>query len=205
MTITTTPSEIGDEIIQLCQSITSACEPAFVPVQPVQDALLNDCFHNVKRQVEAHGGDIVYGWAVWCWPLVMVEAEFHAVWQDAQGEFIDVTPKQQGEKKILFLRDPDVTYEGRAPDNKRLPLREDPLIDDFIALTRLKNLTLEAGRRPGTLEVEMDISWVAKVEEVRAILVSLINRRGKRRTQCPCGSKKRYRDCHEKIVKDLLA
>jgi len=205
MTITTTPSVISEEIHELCESITSACKPRYVPVRPVQDAILNDCFHNVERQVEAHRGEIVYGWAVWCWISVMVEAEFHAVWKSPNGELIDVTPKQHGEKEILFLEDTEARYEGRAPDNKRLPLREDPLIVDFIALTRLKNITLENARRPGTLEVEMDISWVAKVEEARGVLIELINRRGKRRTQCPCGSKKRYRNCHETIVKNLLA
>ena len=63
----------------------------------------------------------------------MIEAEFHAVWVDPDGNYRDVTPKEMpGIKQILFLPDPALVYGGRQIDNVRVPLRDDALIKDFI-------------------------------------------------------------------------
>lgn len=54
----------------------------------------------------ADGGEAVYGWCLWLFPGVWVEAEFHTVWRSSDDELIDVTPKVGGEKAIMFVIDP---------------------------------------------------------------------------------------------------
>ena len=75
-------------------------------------------------KVEKNGGGFQYGWQIWEWPDVMIEAEFHAVWNSPQGILIDITPKQIDTHKILFLPDANRTYEGKQVNNFRQPLRQ---------------------------------------------------------------------------------
>jgi len=53
--------------------------------------------------VEEQGGAVQHGWALWEWPRVMVEAEFHAVWRSPDGSRLDVTPREDSQQRILFV------------------------------------------------------------------------------------------------------
>lgn len=75
-------------------------------------------------------GSVCSGWTLWQHkPTRFVEAQFHTVWRNDEGRLIDVTPRQDGEKKVLFIPDPKrcirlTDYEG-APaistyDNVRM-------------------------------------------------------------------------------------
>lgn len=60
------------------------------------------------------------GWIIWEDPGLLVEAEFHVVWADPGGNLVDVTPKPDGEQRILFVRDSSVIWDFSAPvGNKR--------------------------------------------------------------------------------------
>ena len=48
---------------------------------------------------------------------------------------IDITPKPEGERRILFVPDPRRRYEGVTIDNVRMPLRDDLLIKHFIQMS----------------------------------------------------------------------
>ena len=48
---------------------------------------------------------------------------------------VDITPKPEGETRILFVPDPRRRYEGLAIDNVRMPLRDDLLIKHFIQMS----------------------------------------------------------------------
>ena len=83
-----------------------------------------DCFENVRRKLKKDGGRIQFGWAVWEWPGVFLEAEHHAVYVAPKSpSFVDVTPCNFGSTRHLFVPDDSATYnfenEGVLRDNLR--------------------------------------------------------------------------------------
>src|SRR5471030_2473882 len=118
MLMMTTPAEIGDTVSLLTERFGLA-DAVWVPVRPRKDSVVQDCYKDVERQVAEFGGEIVYGWAVWEWPRIMITAEFHAVWKSPTGELSDVTIKPDGEQQIVFIPDARWTYNARQIDNLR--------------------------------------------------------------------------------------
>lgn len=49
----------------------------------------NERFPLVDERVRLCGGSVCVGWAIWEWPAILVEAEFHAVWKNPAGEIFD--------------------------------------------------------------------------------------------------------------------
>jgi hypothetical protein len=92
----------------------------------------DECFHVVKQHVAINGGRQVFGWSIWEWPGVFLEAEFHSVWETPHGVLIDITPKQMLFDSITFLLDPKKHYEGHQVDNVRKPLINSLLVRRFI-------------------------------------------------------------------------
>lgn len=114
---TTTPTAITPVIAALCRELSPDHRPRLVPVRPATNATVAECFDNVLAKVAHDGGSIVYGWTIWAWPRVFVEAEHHGVWDDGTGSLTDVTPHLHGERRIMFLPDPGRVYDfvGRRP------------------------------------------------------------------------------------------
>jgi hypothetical protein len=133
---TTTPTKVTPEIIELCQSIQgSQPPPYYVNVRPVSGAY-NECINHVNDMVKANGGSVLIGWIIWEWAYTLVEAELHAIWVTPTGEQIDISPKQDGEKRILFLPDPDRKFPEKAREpNRRRALRDHPKIQEFFTLS----------------------------------------------------------------------
>ena len=131
------PKLIKPYVISFCRSIVTEPQPVYVSVRPLADAPENECFSILPRHVSQHGGEQVIGWAIWEWPRVYIEAEFHAVWSQPDGSLIDPTPKIAPIPRILFLPDPRRTYNGRQVDNIRKPLDRDPTIKRFCELATL--------------------------------------------------------------------
>lgn len=120
-------------IAALCNHVAPGQLPAQIPCRPPAGAIENDCFLNVQKHVEQHGGELVIGWALWEYPGVFAEAEFHAVWRDpSTGSLVDLNPRPFTFSVISFLRDPVRRYEGRQVDNIRRPLNNNPLVKQFI-------------------------------------------------------------------------
>ena len=64
-----------------------------------------ECYANVAQHVEQHGGERVTGWLIWEVRGVLLNAERHSCWCSPAGEMVDVTPKPDGEKRIVFQAD----------------------------------------------------------------------------------------------------
>ncbi len=145
-----TPSSINDKILELCQPLNPDAEPAFIRITPAPDADPNDCFATVRRQVAAEGGRIQFGWTIWGWPRVFVEAEHHAVYAPPGGApWLDLSPSAMpGITRRLFLPDDTATYdfenEGIRRDNVRLAIADDPLVHQFFRLAEERNDILNA-------------------------------------------------------------
>jgi hypothetical protein len=100
---------------------SSAETAVFVPVVPSAGAEPGWCYRNVARAVAAGGGTPVHGWTIWTSDL-FATAEFHVVLRKDDGEMIDVTPKRDGERAILFAVDPsrgaDFDFMRRPPNRR---------------------------------------------------------------------------------------
>jgi len=116
--IHTTPERITERILKFCrEKIDQTTKPIFLKLVQVENCRFGDCFGNVERYIKNNGGSIQYGWIIWEVPNLFVEAEFHAVWVNREGEYIDITPKIDGEKEILFVPDSKRKDEGRITPN----------------------------------------------------------------------------------------
>lgn len=139
------PKLIKPYVVSFCRSVVRDPAPRFVPVRARVGAEVMDCFGTVPEQVQEHGGTMVVGWAIWEWPDVLIEAEYHGIWLSATGEEIDVTPKEPPVKRVLFLPDPKRPYEGYQRDSVRKALCRDKDVFRLIELNKLIHTELNRG------------------------------------------------------------
>ena len=62
------------------------------------------CHVSAKHKALSDGGRRVHGWALWMFDDFLL-ADHHSVWEDSDGNLIDVTPPSSGGIEILFVRD----------------------------------------------------------------------------------------------------
>jgi hypothetical protein len=135
---TQVPSEITDQILEFAHKMVSpTAQPQFVDVTPEPDCEPLECFANVQSKVENEGGRIQFGWSVWQWGDVYLEAEHHAVYvAPDSSEFIDITPCDSGTTERLFIPDDSATFDfqsrGARRDNLRFALIDDPIVHDYF-------------------------------------------------------------------------
>lgn len=129
-------------VLDFCRHVVQDQTPVVIPYKPLLGKPVRECFSIVPEHIIAHGGKQLIGWAVWETPGMLIEAEFHAVWQDPQGNLVDLTPRGTHYQTTLFLPDPGREYCGRQIDNFRRPLVDDPDVARFVYLaTRLFQIT----------------------------------------------------------------
>lgn len=68
----------------------------------------NFCHVSAKHAALTKGGNRIHGWAIWQFPEYVL-AEFHSIWEDLAGEWIDVTPPKFDPNKVLFVADPTLS------------------------------------------------------------------------------------------------
>ncbi|MGO3891392.1 MAG: SEC-C domain-containing protein [Paenalcaligenes sp.] len=194
---TVTPSKITKQIEKLISKISPGQKALYLQVQPGPEAVAQECFDNVRVKVESAGGSVQYGWLIWEWPHVFLEAEFHAVWQLPEGSLADVTPSKNETDRTLFVPSKTLVYKGRAIDNVRLALRDDLLITDFIEASKEKFVVIHEEGYP-----EIDGNVLAPANRLNP-LNERLDLLGKSLAQglrshdpCLCGSGKKYKKCH---------
>lgn len=199
---------MNDHIRQLGRRLACPAEPVRVPVRPPKGAVRSDCFGNVQRLTEEHGGEIVHGWCLWMVPDIWVEAEFHAVWRPTGGgSMVDVTPKPDGKDEILFLPDTTRAYSGSAPPNEFALNLDKPLVREFVELSTPRTKFIETHRPLGGVDVALegdDVTVFQEVEDARRLLLEIIEAGASRKASSPCGSGVVYKRCHEKSLKKLI-
>lgn len=204
MILTRTPQDITKPIRELCRTINADNTPVFLPIVPESGCQPGDCFHNVRRKTETAGGHIQFGWAIWEWPNVYIEAEHHAVHVSADGRaFSDITPSGlEGFTHRLFLPDDTATYdfdnEGVRKDNHRVALTNDILVQQFFRTAREHVRIMNS--LPGIGEVAVDrrtALQLATLEQENARLCfEIAMKHTSRNARCFCGSGKKFKHCH---------
>jgi hypothetical protein len=170
----TTPNEVNKDILEFCKEIDSTTKPVFVKFVPIKDYICGDCYGNVGGHIKKNGGKVEYGWIIWEDQKIFLEAEFHAIWINNEGTYIDVTPKVDKEDKILFLPDSKRKFAGELIDNIRKPLIDNEytksLVNEGKNNFEIKNRLYKESLRIKTRKIG-------------------------RNEPCPCGSGKKYKKC----------
>jgi len=198
---TTTPSEISKAIIKLGTRLVSKPQFTFVDIVPEMYSIKNECYNNVEYKVKEDGGKIQYGWQIWEWPSVYIEAEFHAIWISPNNDLLDITPKDYDVTKILFLTDLIRKYENRTIDNVRLPLKDDKLIKDYLEVAKRVNLISTQGESPNnpgitTVNLKRYEYWISLKAQLQLMLQNKLSEYD----LCFCKSGKKYKNCHSKSI-----
>ena len=198
----TTPLTINANVLRLREKIGITTEPVFVPVSLTDGNKIDDCFPNVKRKIANDGGSIQHGWMIWEWPGQLVEGEFHAVWVAPDGNYVDITPKPDGERRILFIPDPDRVYEDDYVDTIRLPLTDDPAIlltiqfnEEMQQLRRKYNDGSGEAKIPTEELIALRAKYSASLPQPQIRTAPKVGRND----PCPCGSGKKFKRCHGSV------
>jgi hypothetical protein len=199
---TRTPVVISNEILDLCTAIDPAQQPQYVQVIAEPGYVFDECFFNVRDKIEKHGGAIQFGWAIWEWISILIEAEFHAVWISPEGELVDVSEKPNNIERILFLPDTQLEYdysiEGFRVNNIRKPIVDHSIIHELIDLMEQRFLLEEKYSKGRIVEIPKDefLPIERRVGEI-ALMIQQGKHFGKigRNAPCPCGSGKKYKKC----------
>jgi hypothetical protein len=68
------------------------------------------CLSNCEAEQNRTGESVVYGWIIWeDRKKYFIEAEFHAVMRQLNGQLRDITPRIDGEARVLYISDPTRT------------------------------------------------------------------------------------------------
>lgn len=203
----TVPNEITEELKLLLSKINSQEKPVYVICKYNNNDPKNECFPLVEAKVKAEGGERILGWQVWQEELI-VEAEFHAVWKTPLGEFLDITPKEQHCDRILFVPDSTVIYEGKQVNNIRINITGNSLVDEFIsvcdAIFYIENKEERALQYELILE-DKEADIYEKLNSAKLMLNYMSLQGFTKNTFCLCGSGKKYKSCHSKMIKTLIS
>lgn len=191
----TTPIRVTDMIMELCSGIVPDAKPEYIQVEAQGWCLPMECFPNVERMVREHGGQQVNGWAIWQWANILVEAEAHSVWRSPEGELVDVTPHDNGEREILFLHDASMVYAEKSIGNVRLPITGSPLAAELVDLGNRMDAVM-CSYKPGTEIPLMELQRrLLPLNEQREAVLGILNQKVGRNDPCPCQSGLKYKKC----------
>jgi hypothetical protein len=147
---TDTPEAIDEAVLAFCARVAPGRVPEYVEVMPGAGARVAYCFDNAAAAVAAGGGAVAHGWAIWRWPGRYFEAEHHGIWRRPDGTLIDVTPMLYGQRRILFLSDPEAVFDpARYRSNVLGAEPGNAVAADYVALAEARAAILNAYGEPG--------------------------------------------------------
>lgn len=190
-----TPLSISETVIKLSRKVVPGGVPEFIPVTPIHGKSEYECFNNVENQIQLAGGSTQFGWYIYLWPRVLLEFVFHAVWRQPKGKLVDLTPHPDNEPEILFLPDHGLSYEGLSVDNVRFPLSNNPLIQRYIELAKERFYEFNKNKIPYVKERKVDGIAINTINQEMTHIVRFLNWHPERNDACPCGSRRKYKNC----------
>lgn len=174
-----------------------------IPVQILEGiSREQQCYANVAEKIKLDNGTIHYGWSVHFNQGLIIEAERHAVWEDENGDLVCVTPHPAGYDTVIFISDNTQVDPNWDTDNVRLNITANPLVNDWITAL---NAIGEFNRRFST-RIDDDMLAVAAgteqaenaLHQEAAFIYGLILGKRAERSDCFCGSSRKYMQCHHK-------
>jgi hypothetical protein len=196
----TVPEITEEKLDRLLTMLKVGGAPIFIDVRPEEDALPDECFDNVGKKVNRHGGERIVGWQFWKHPY-MLEAELHAVWRSPDGMLTDITPKNLTTQQTLFVEDPTRSFDGCQVDNVRINSTANQLVDDFIALAQTKYYMFNSGEKADQKLVTFSPNEQEILKYIQGLMVainSMLENGMVRNSTCFCQSGLKYKQCHGK-------
>ncbi|MCY0998317.1 hypothetical protein OWM54_14370 [Myxococcus sp. MISCRS1] len=206
----TAPATITPAILSFSKELTGRnTQPVYVPIIPAVNAKGLDCYVNAKNVAEQCGGQVVYGWRIWEWPGILLEAQAHAVVQKPDGTFVDVTPPHDGSTQDLFVPDPRNVYNGKRILTRQKALAASRTVDKYIEAVAVVG-KLEAANYVDNGDDEAGVYLDERAErehhkltkkriEAQMRLEGFSQRRPAHVPEtgrCTCGSGDKVEDCH---------
>ena len=201
-----TPEVICSDVEKLVEKLNCNTEPVYVDCYPEEGEEIVNCFSIVEKRVQKSGGSLVLGWAIWK-GMLLVEAEFHAVWKTSEGNLRDISPRIIFPKQILFVPDPKAKYEGKQVDNVRINIVGNKVVDDFIKVWEARFKLQNKGDRAYQYGDDVKYDKVEKralemLQEFGEWLEIMARQGLSYKDPCFCRSSKKYKNCHRlKILK----
>jgi hypothetical protein len=191
------PRSLHKFVEEIVKKLEAEPKPVWVPVKPANGALPNECFYNVEAQIRKRSGRIQYGWTIWQCANLFVEGEFHAVWVTPRGELIDVTPKPDGETRILFVSDNKRVYENSRVNNIRLAIIDRPEVHQFLQVANEQIEFIKNNSVPG--EPHKFTALPGEFErfemEKARLSVEMAKHVPSPTVSCPCESGRHFGNC----------
>jgi len=128
------PAQIDDQVTRFAR-IALKGVPEWIEVEPLERSIQTECFDNVDQAIRADGGKAIMGWIIWEKPGAWLEAEHHAIWQQQNGTWRDVTPTVNGEPRLVFVPDDKAI---RTHPRFGLPTRYVSISNDPVAVYAIK-------------------------------------------------------------------
>lgn len=202
------PAPDDPAVRAICQDLSPGYTPRLLPITPTPAATPQECFFNVEQHASSNGGSMLYGWALWIWPEVFIEAEHHAVWDDGT-QLHDITPRADDEETTLFLPDPSRTYDflgNRRVDNQRRALSTSREVRTLLnayaeraAFFEMNSVGRKISIDPQELRHIQNRVMMASAH----VLIALAASRG-RNDPCICASGRKFKKCCSPLI-DLAA
>lgn len=197
-------------LIKLLDMINSSKDDIIiVPVEPDVNAKERMCFINVKIKTEVNGGKVVYGWRINDGDLIL-EAEFHAVWETPNGILIDITPHEKKLSEIKFVKDPNGReWTGYFINSVRINKTENTIVDDAFLLldlyVKLRNKYIS--NKKFSLDFPPKIIKDADyIENNAKYLLECVSKGYNIGSICFCCNKLLYKDClHKNIPNNIMS
>ena len=180
----------------------------YIEVKPSLDAKLYECIYNVRDKIKIDGGKEILGWEIWKTDI-LIEAQFHSVWQSPNKVLVDITPRESEVKveNILFFPDKKLVYDGSQKDNIRFNITESRLVDDFLQLAETLFRIQNKGAKKYTNERILnsyESELYRTIEIMKVGIYKMIKQGLNRNSDCFCGTKLKYKHCHGKNLNKVL-
>lgn len=201
------PTETDKFVEKLLAKIGSEYEPEQVPVIIEPYAKLHNCYPSVDEKVKRDGGKVHYGWTIYQSDL-LCEAERHAVWENEDGDLVDITPREIDLKQIMFVSDNDFVYTGQLVDNIRVNLTDNPIVDDFITVCENLEKLYTFGQRIDDEQLNMPppvAKLIYEYENLKGAYLTYIHSGGRPNSKCICGGLKNYKNCHGQTLRQNIS
>lgn len=140
--------------------------PTFVPVLAAPSAKVNAVHANVDDTIRVNGGEHAPGWLIWEM-RVLLNAERYACWRSPEGNVIDVSPKPDGEKRILFLESPE-PWDGSRVCPATCALVDDEPVLQYIRIYQAERRQWAKEVTDFKLQKELYLAMVAMSDHLAA-------------------------------------
>jgi hypothetical protein len=202
-----TPNLNDPPLSELLSKMNASSKPFYVPVKTAPGTIIDECVDNVNKMIHINAGQIVLGWQFWK-TKHLLEAEFHAIWENPERQLVDVSPKEFPDLQILFLKDHNLQLNGMQIDNYRLNFTKNALADDLITLSKARFEFLNRGKRAYQKELKLTIEEEQNFKYIMG-LISMVNvvleADGSHDSLCLCGSNRKIKECHLKDLPVILS